>query len=112
MGDLREEGDGKKKLQADNTVLGVAGDMEPGAGVDEGGIPALQHVGGIRQPRPPCVQRFPCSQPKSEKNSPFFFEEQRGRKESSPSGLVDKAGEAARSRRRQGSSTGREAIRG
>ncbi|RWW22702.1 hypothetical protein BHE74_00029005 [Ensete ventricosum] len=29
-------------------------------GVDEGGIPTLQHVGGIGEPRPPCVQRLPC----------------------------------------------------
>lgn len=28
-------------------AIGVAGDVEPGAGIDEGGIPALKDVSGI-----------------------------------------------------------------
>lgn len=34
----------------------VASDMEPGAGVDEGRVPALQHVSGIMEPRPQSMQ--------------------------------------------------------
>ncbi|RZS06953.1 hypothetical protein BHM03_00037707 [Ensete ventricosum] len=49
-------------------------------GVDEGGIPTLQHVGGIGEPRPPCVQRLPCCpahQP-SQKTSNLSYSEMDG----------------------------------
>lgn len=51
--------EGKKNSQADDAADLVAGDVEPGAGGDERGIPALQHAVGVRQPLPQRVERVP-----------------------------------------------------
>lgn len=40
-------------------ILIVAGDVEPGAGVDKGGVPALKNVGGIGEMGSKRVEGFP-----------------------------------------------------
>ncbi len=45
--------------QAGDAAGAVAGDVEPGAGVDEGRVPALEHAPGVRQRAPQRVQRVP-----------------------------------------------------
>jgi len=55
----REEREEEKRenSQADDAAGLVAGDVEPGAGVDERGIPALQYAVGVGQPLPQRVER-------------------------------------------------------
>lgn len=45
-------------LQADDVVLIVAGNVEPGAGVDQRRVPALQDVGRIIEPRSQRMKSF------------------------------------------------------
>ena len=53
----RREEEKRENSQADDSAGLVAGDVEPGAGVDERGIPALQHAVGVGQPLPQRVER-------------------------------------------------------
>ncbi len=43
--------------QADDAVVGVAGDAEPGAGVHQVGVPARQRAVGVAHPLPELRQR-------------------------------------------------------
>jgi hypothetical protein len=61
MGDRRRRGRwgrGQDSQAFDAAGL-VAGDVEPGAGVDERGVPALQHAVGVPEPLPQRVERVP-----------------------------------------------------
>lgn len=40
----KEKKKGKQDLHSDDTILRIASNMEPCAGIDECGIPALQHI--------------------------------------------------------------------
>ena len=53
----RREEEKRENSQADDAAGLVAGDVEPGAGVDERGIPALQYAVGVGQPLPQRVER-------------------------------------------------------
>jgi hypothetical protein len=43
-------------------VVGVAGDMKPGAGINQRRVPALQHVGGVRKPASQSMQSISWTQ--------------------------------------------------
>ena len=53
----REARRGPWSSHAGDAVVAVAGDVEPGAGVDEGGVPALEHAPGVLERAPQRVQR-------------------------------------------------------
>ena len=36
-----------EELQSSDSVIAVAGDMKPSAGINEGGIPALENIVGV-----------------------------------------------------------------
>lgn len=46
----KQEEEKKENVQTNDMIVGVASDMKPGAGIDQGRVPALQHVCGVRQP--------------------------------------------------------------
>lgn len=50
--------DGRKVrgIHTDDRVIVIAGDMKPGAGIDKGGIPALQHIVRVIQHHPLRIQ--------------------------------------------------------
>lgn len=43
-------------------VIGVTGDMEPGAGIDQSRVPALQNIGGVREPASQSMQSISWNQ--------------------------------------------------
>lgn len=45
-----------RHLQTNNMVIGVAGNVEPGAGIDQSGVPALQNIGGVGEPASQSMQ--------------------------------------------------------
>ena len=63
---IREKG---SDVHTDDRVIIVAGDMKPGAGVDKGWIPALQHIVSVLPFLPLLVQyvTFKSQQNVSEK---------------------------------------------
>jgi hypothetical protein len=63
---IREKG---SDVHTDDSVIIVAGDMKPGAGVDKGWIPALQHIVCVLPNLPLLVQyvTFKSQQHVSEK---------------------------------------------
>lgn len=53
---LEKERERERILHADDMIVGIAGNMEPSAGIDKGGVPALQDMGGVRESASQSVQ--------------------------------------------------------
>lgn len=53
-------------LQANHVAVGITGDMEPGAGINQGRVPALQHICWIKEPASQSMQRVSWNQNQKE----------------------------------------------
>lgn len=59
----------KRNLQTDHMVIGVAGNVEPGAGIDQSWVPALQNIGGVREPASQSMQSISWKKTQKQKNN-------------------------------------------
>uniref|UniRef100_A0A2P2KXQ0 Serine-threonine protein kinase plant-type n=1 Tax=Rhizophora mucronata TaxID=61149 RepID=A0A2P2KXQ0_RHIMU len=49
------------QIQTNHMIVDITGDMEPGAGIDKGWVPALQHICWIREPASQSMQSISCN---------------------------------------------------
>ena len=101
-------------------VVGITGDMEPSAGVNQSWVPALQHICWIRQPPSQCIQSIPFKIPKPRNSIQYLCKKQKKKQTQkkpvnytrkplkTPSELVEREGETKR--RTKEKRRGREAI--
>lgn len=59
-----KEDKGEKFLQSNNVVVGIAGDVEPSARIDEGWIPALKNICGVGEPASQSMESVSCRNPR------------------------------------------------